>query len=332
MASKKLTWLLILQAWTMLWVIIGHAPLTITEYPSNFDKNVSDIAEMMKSFAYSFHMPLFIMISGYLFYRTRISKNSDYLKTIKEKFMRLGIPYIVFITIAIVVKLLVPHGVDRQVKLGGFDFVMNYVDPYNGALREMWFVASLLIYFLLYPLYVRIFKMKSFVLPVVIAIGTAMYYVPNEYLTSLFAINKAIHNFIFFFLGLLISHLKLDNLISNWRIISLSSIGYIICYILNISLLISISASIAFWGLAIKIDKAFTSDLFHTFRERTYQIFLIGIFAQIFVKILAKMFIFQGSYFVWWLVCILLGIYFPVLICKIPIVKNNKYIRLAIGL
>lgn len=27
-SNKKLTWLLLLQAWAMLWVVIGHAPLT----------------------------------------------------------------------------------------------------------------------------------------------------------------------------------------------------------------------------------------------------------------------------------------------------------------
>lgn len=28
MAQKKFTWLLLLQGWTMLWVVIGHAPLS----------------------------------------------------------------------------------------------------------------------------------------------------------------------------------------------------------------------------------------------------------------------------------------------------------------
>ena len=37
----------------------------------------------LKKIAYSFHMPLFIMISGYLFYITRINKGSVFVG--KEK-------------------------------------------------------------------------------------------------------------------------------------------------------------------------------------------------------------------------------------------------------
>ena len=35
---------------------------------------------------------------------------------------------------------------------------MNYLEPFNGALQEMWFVAVIFIYFLLYPLYRYLLK------------------------------------------------------------------------------------------------------------------------------------------------------------------------------
>lgn len=65
---KKINWLLILQGWTMLWVVIGHAILEETGSNPAF-------AEWLYSFAYSFHMPLFMLISGWLFYYTRLSSN-----------------------------------------------------------------------------------------------------------------------------------------------------------------------------------------------------------------------------------------------------------------
>lgn len=84
MASKKLTWLLILQAWTMLWVVIGHAPLSAPASESMLDNSVHSLAQVLFVFAYSFHMPLFIMISGYLFYRTRIARGWNYLEMEKK--------------------------------------------------------------------------------------------------------------------------------------------------------------------------------------------------------------------------------------------------------
>lgn len=50
------------------------------------------------------------MISGYLFYRTRIARRWNYEEMIKEKWLRLGIPYITFITVAIIVKICLPGG------------------------------------------------------------------------------------------------------------------------------------------------------------------------------------------------------------------------------
>lgn len=51
----KINWLLILQGWAMLWVVIGHAPLgAIGEGPK--------LEISLYKFAYSFHMPLFILV------------------------------------------------------------------------------------------------------------------------------------------------------------------------------------------------------------------------------------------------------------------------------
>lgn len=66
MEKKKLNWLLILQGWAMLWVVIGHAPLSMDSMPL--------LVEWAYHFAYSFHMALFILVSGYLFQLTRLTK------------------------------------------------------------------------------------------------------------------------------------------------------------------------------------------------------------------------------------------------------------------
>ncbi len=154
--SKKLTWLLILQAWTMLWVIIGHSRLR-EPATDGIDMAMHHVAQALFSFAYSFHMPLFIMISGYLFHKTRIAKQWKYTDLLKEKWLRLGIPYFVFITIAIIVKLCVPEGVNRTVDLSAQGLINNYIVPFDGALQEMWFVASIFLYFLLYHIYIYIY-------------------------------------------------------------------------------------------------------------------------------------------------------------------------------
>ena len=68
MAKKKISWLLILQGWAMLWVVIGHSPLIM-------DDSMPTFAKILYEIAYSFHMPLFILVSGYLFYMTRLTSS-----------------------------------------------------------------------------------------------------------------------------------------------------------------------------------------------------------------------------------------------------------------
>lgn len=144
-SSKKLTWLLLLQAWAMLWVVIGHAPLTEPTGNVGFDSIAYTLSKWLFSFAYSFHMPLFIMISGYLFYRTRIARRWNYVEMIKEKWLRLGIPYITFITVAIIVKI-VYQGVNRTVDISPIGLISNYLNPFNGALQEIVLLISLYIF------------------------------------------------------------------------------------------------------------------------------------------------------------------------------------------
>ena len=63
--KKRINWLLILQGWAMLWVVIGHAFLGVAgEGPAWENASFH--------FAYSFHMPLFMLVSGWLFYLTRL--------------------------------------------------------------------------------------------------------------------------------------------------------------------------------------------------------------------------------------------------------------------
>ena len=67
-AQKKINWLLILQGWAMLWVVVGHSPIGEAGHGPVWEN-------ALYHFAYSFHMPLFMLVSGWLFYLTRLSES-----------------------------------------------------------------------------------------------------------------------------------------------------------------------------------------------------------------------------------------------------------------
>ena len=93
MSKKKIQWISILQGMTMLCVVIGH---------SVFSYNKGYIWH----FCYGFHMPLFIFLSGGLFYLSRVAKEWNSIDVYKDKLVRLGIPYLFFITFGFIMKII----------------------------------------------------------------------------------------------------------------------------------------------------------------------------------------------------------------------------------
>lgn len=334
---KKITWLLLLQSWAMLWVVIGHSPLSVPNLSSAFDTDYHECAMFLKKIAYSFHMPLFIMISGYLFYITRINKGSQYKKTLSDKFVRLGIPYVFFTVFAFFLKVYA-GGVQRPVALSLKSFLCAFVWPFDGPLQEMWFVAVILIYFSLLGMYRRLLK-SNWLSTLCLCCAVGLFFIPVSDMSGVFAFNRAVHFFIFFFLGILIAaHHRFENIIKRKGSIVICLILYLASFWADIieenaiTLIMSLSGCLLCWGLAGTVDRKVSDTLFGSFRNYTYQIFLLGIFIQIGIKLLYDKLGMQGTYPYFYVLCVLSGIYIPVLISKVIQRVGNKYLNLLIGL
>ena len=117
-SMRRINWILILQAWAMLWVVTGHSSLYDIESTDNPYWEIT-----IQKMAYSFHMALFIFVSGYLFHMTRIRKSMPYGKMIVDKLVRLGIPFIVFTLLAMLLKVLVSSEMSRQTTFSIIAFI-----------------------------------------------------------------------------------------------------------------------------------------------------------------------------------------------------------------
>ena len=149
--KKKIEWLSVLQGFSMLLVVIGHVSLTnVPGDPS------TPIATGVERTIYSFHMPLFIFISGWLFYYTCLRKEKSYSDVLKSKLRRLGIPFLAFTLIATILKLAFPSILHRPVTAQ--ELIDTFVLFRSNPLGEMWFVIVLFELMLLYPIYKTITK------------------------------------------------------------------------------------------------------------------------------------------------------------------------------
>lgn len=321
MATNKINWISILQGWAMFLVVLGHCSIW-TEIKWGMD------------FCYGVHMPLFMFISGGLFYMTRLKKEWKWKDVAVDKLKRLGIPYVFFITFAFALKLVlasrVKHAVDTS--LGGF--LEGFIYPMNSGMKEMWFVAALLLIMFTFPLYKRCLYGK-FASTSLFIIASTMPFVFTSYVGGgIFNWQGALRYFIFFYAGILffkydvISRLKM-----SYGGAILTLIYLVICCWRKEQ-----TVAVAFVGILgfVWLSKCLSSKyprLLRSFRDYSFQIFLLGIYPQMFVELfLMKKFTDLWMQPILLIVSVLLGIYVPVVVSKVVQRVDNKYVNMIFGL
>ena len=266
MNRQKITWLQILQGWSMLLVVIGHVTLT-----GIFENPQTPVSATIERVIYSFHMPLFMFISGFLFYFTKISRDLAYKEVV-------------------------------------FDKLKSY---------------PLLKYMITGHFKITVLIIGSVILN--------LFFPPDIFLLCL---SNVAYMFLFFCLGILFCKFDIQRFLSHSGSLLLSLLLFIAlnlipdCPILLLNLtgiIFSVSSCLNLTPIV--------SGLFSSFRDYTFQIFLLGIFPQIAIRILySKIPQNELSYWSLYIISILLGIYLPVFIAKIVEKIPNKLIRRCFGL
>ena len=139
-----------LKGFAMFLVILGHG---IIVFPINLHK-LYPWCEMLYTFIYSFHMPLFFFLSGFCF-----SYRHDYKSFIKKKLDRLLIPYICFGLLDAVPRILLTKFVNRPLDPEAIIHKLIFLGG------EYWFLYVLFGIFLFYPLIFNAYeKNKNYVI------------------------------------------------------------------------------------------------------------------------------------------------------------------------
>lgn len=251
-----------------------------------------------------------------------------YSKIIKDKSMRLLLPGFVFSLVALVLKLAFPGEMSRQVGLSLQEIFHSYLYPNDNPLRELWFIATLFWYFMLAPVWKVVLKHKLIMWASVVLLTFLHFIHPSiEFL----CLDRVCSYAIWFYLGLLLSKEELIDRILSKNTCGTVLVGIVIYAIgtLSNSFITIIGGITISLGLALLLDRYLPKSFF-SFRGYTYQIFLMGIFAQMFVKIMYKHI--SMPYVVTYILCILMGLYVPVLLSKLIEKINWKPLSLCVGL
>lgn len=323
---EKINWISILQGWSMLLVVVGHIALTDNIFDPNYP-----ISSKLYAIIYSFHMPLFIFISGWLVFYTSISKDKPYKIFISSKFTRLCIPFYAFTAITIIIKSLFGQFVKNPITT--LELYKTFVLYSTNPLKELWFLIVLMEMMLLYPILKKACDNKLLMLLVVV-ISILIYF--NTPLIREFQIYKFSSLLFFFISGILFAKYELAIFLNGKYSLLLLLSLFVVVNIFN-------TEAVGEWGflnntigilfsvsLCLNVDKLFP-NLFSSFRNYTFQIYLIGMYPQFFLRIIYLKCNDELLYPFLFVISILSGLYLPVLFARF-MNTTPGYLKKLIGL
>ncbi len=313
--SKKIEWLSILQGWSMLLVVIGHVVLTDDMYDPQYP-----ISSYLYNVIYSFHMPLFIFISGWLLYYTSIARSRSYKEVILSKLKRLLIPFYFFTCLTVLIKIILVQFVKRQVDIN--ELINTFVLYSSNPLKELWFIVVLFVMMIGYPLYTVMVKtLWGEILMLVLGV-LIFFFCPTDIHILFF--HKLIYLFFFFLLGIIVAH---HRLIERFNLPIAGSIAFFLFVILNILNIFNTEHYVlinfinSFTGIFFSVSLClflakWLPSSFSSFRDYTFQIYLIGMFPQMALRVLYLRSDLEHIYWLLFFTSIILGLYIPVIISK----------------
>lgn len=319
-------------------VVLGHS------FPFIDETNIS-IYKYIHSLIYSFHMPLFIMISGFFAYKIlNINSFKEYKKFISNKFKKLMIPYFTISFITIPIKLLLNNFSERKVVPSEI-LIDIFFYPWNNPIIFFWFIYVLFLIFLFAPL---IIKMNKYVVLILFFILSSLK-IDN---ITFMGISTIFNYSIYFFVGIYIRefYMKKREEILNFKFNIVNSIFLIlipsIIFLLNISLnfqnifsnmlyilksFLGIYISFITCILICRFKKHnILSSSLNTLSKYSFDIYLLSWFPQIFSRILFSQILNLNYNFVV-LISLLLG-FTPIIVSKYFLRKFNITKKLLLGI
>lgn len=129
-SMERYHWIDVVKGLAIFLVVVGHVGGIYGGESASWSFNV------IHTFIYSFHMPLFMFVSGYLF---TSSLNKDYKTTALSKLISYGVPYIVFSIVYWAMKAVGGAFVNNTVSIRDLFLIPLF------PLSFMWYIYALLI-------------------------------------------------------------------------------------------------------------------------------------------------------------------------------------------
>lgn len=304
----KHNWLLILQGWAILWVAIGNTYLAHTGSGAEWESTLLRTA-------YSFHLPLLMFVFGCIFAKLFLLSDDNMLQKremLKNYLLGLIIPFTLFTLVAIAVKAILSisalsfHEIINNI-------VQGFLFPGKHPMSPLWFIMVLVWLYMMMPIWKYLLE-KSWITWAALLVLLAIHLVniPMEFL----CVKWLCYFAFYFYFGIIIMKKGYLNQLSGLNGFYIFVVGYLF-YLLGVDTdkTIAEMGGIFFSiGIALILNSTFPKTFF-SFRAYYFQIFLIGYFIQLAFRMIYPYL--SLPYLLSYMVCLILGIYVPVMITRI---------------
>ena len=327
--KQRIEWLAVLRGLNILLVVMVHIQLV--------DMATGENHLFCQALSFPFHpirMPLFIFISGGLLYLSRIRKEIPTKALYKDKFQRIMIPFVFFVVVYYLIKCIFNQFAKTPIELSWSNFLESFVYYRGHSSQSLWFLAVLMFLMLMYPLFCYLCNNKyRMVFFFVFCCG--IYFIDTDLDSrwNVFYIMEIQHYLVFFFFGIFFFRFELYHYLTNRVVLFVLILLYAACYYFSLGLLTSLIGIAMMCSLCLMIGE-YLPNLFSSFREYIFQIYLMSLPFQTFVELILWKHYFYNEklVFLFYIINLLFGLFIPVIISKLVERCNIKFVRLCFGL
>ena len=244
------------------------------------------------------------------------------------------IPFFFFVIAYYILKIVFNEFAKTPTELSLSYFLQSFIYFRGFPSQPLWFLAVLMMFMLMYPLFCYLcdnkYRMACFFL-----FCSAIFFIDSnlDSLYNVFYVLDIQHYLVYFFFGILFFRYELYNYIKSTGALLILILLYVVSYYYSIDLLTSIVGIMMMCSLCLKIAQ-YLPNLFSSFREYIFQIYLMSLPFQTFVELILwkNVFYYEEFFYLFYAINLLAGLFMPVLIAKLVERCHVKMIRLCFGL
>ncbi|HTP38767.1 MAG TPA: acyltransferase [Steroidobacteraceae bacterium] len=279
-------------------VVVGHATAALPDRAVRIAAVSPAYALFLQVVAwiYTFHMPLFMVLSGYHYERYTRRSGAPYLEFVRSKARRLLLPYFAISTVAYPIKAALSDLAMRPAQFSLAAYAKSLLVPWTNPIIFFWFLPTLFLCLLVAPVLARRerFRGEQLVVFAVLVLLWRIFPHTNRYgLAGFVNVGGALHNLVFFYSGILAARHDLPNRARHpeW--------GAVLLLALSVALFLIVpdlawpQLPLAFAGIGCSFLSAYSLKgaalkVFAAIGDYSYSIYLLSWFPIVFVRIATR--------------------------------------------